>query len=149
MQISDSLSDRRIIAGCQLLCRINPLCWPCLCWFFLQVRCLYNMVQFNTILYTALQLLWHYIYPYMYSQKTPHSSPVRVSYRVSFVRIFKKCYRITAAPYCICIFIILQHWNSADHWIHPSWKTRTPVWWIPWLPNNINGLVQERCKFSA
>ena len=38
-------------------------------------RCRYNVVQYNAIIHTALQLLMHYINPNMHSQKIPYTSP--------------------------------------------------------------------------
>ena len=57
------------------------------------VECRYNAVQYNMILFTALQrqrLKW---------KKTPHTS--RARYGVSFVRIWEKMDRVLTAPHCI------------------------------------------------
>ena len=36
------------------------------------------------------------------SQQTPHTSPSRASYGVSFVKILEKTDRVITAPHCIC-----------------------------------------------
>ena len=61
----------------------------------------YNAVQNNVILYTLLQWQRRYINQSLYSQKTPHISPSRVSYGVSIMRILKKIDRIIMASHCI------------------------------------------------
>ena len=39
------------------------------------------------------------------SQQTPHTSPSRASYGVSFVTILEKTDRVITAPHCICICV--------------------------------------------
>ena len=57
------------------------------------------------------------------SQQTPHNSPVRASYGVSFVRILKKIYRVITAQHCNHHMFILWPHNERDgvsnHW-HPD-----------------------------
>ena len=61
--------------------------------------------------------------------KTPHSSPMRVSYGVSVVRIWDKL-AVEMAPYCIMFNPMLSalFWSW---WVHHCWKwTRTLwIWW--------------------
>ena len=59
------------------------------------VGCRYNAVQYDMILYTALQLARQNINQGKNPQKTPHSSPIRANYGVTFVRISKKIDVIT------------------------------------------------------
>ena len=65
----------------ELLCKkIWPICNT--------VECLYNMVQYNVIFQTALQLFTYYLDHSSYSQKTPYISPSRATYGLSIVGIF-------------------------------------------------------------
>ena len=65
------------------------------------VECLYNAVQFTTILFMALRWQEQNLNHTLTSQHTPHSSPVRAMYGVSIVRILKKIDRVITAPLCI------------------------------------------------
>ena len=47
------------------------------------------------------------------SQKTPHTSPLRASYGMSFVSILMKNDRVIKGFYCICcIYAIGCHWDD-------------------------------------
>ena len=65
------------------------------------VECRYNAVKFVTILHSALQWQWQNVSQTLDSQNTPHTSPSRASYGVSFVSILEKIDRVLMAPYCI------------------------------------------------
>ena len=65
-----------------------------------KVKCCYNTVQFITILHTALQWQWQKVYQILESQQTPHTSPSRVSYGVSIVRIWEEIDRLITEPHC-------------------------------------------------
>ena len=54
------------------------------------VECRYNMVQFITILNTALRWQQQNLNQTSNSQQTPHTSPSRVSYEVSVMRYWRK-----------------------------------------------------------
>ena len=62
----------------------------------------YNVVQNNMTLHTSVHWMGQNIDQSLNSQKTCHSSPVRSSYKVSFMRIFLKTDRVMTAPHCIC-----------------------------------------------
>ena len=42
------------------------------------------------------------------SQKTPHTSPLRASYGMSFVSILMKNDRVIKGFYCICLVLLLS-----------------------------------------
>ena len=65
------------------------------------VECRYNAVQYCKILHEWLQELRQNINQMLDPQKTPHTSPLRASYRVSFVNICEKIDRAITAPHCI------------------------------------------------
>ena len=50
---------------------------------------------------TALQWVRHYLKQSVDSQKTPHTSPLRASYGVSVVRMFKKIDCVITALHCV------------------------------------------------
>ena len=58
------------------------------------------------ILHTALQFQLQNIHQTLNSQKTPHSSPSRASYGVSFVRIWEKIDRFITTPHRIGVSVI-------------------------------------------
>ena len=63
----------------------------CLYTYHYTVECCYNMVQYNMIIHTSLQeLLRQNINHRRNPQKTPHTSPWRVSYGVSFINFLEK-----------------------------------------------------------
>ena len=64
------------------------------------VECRYNMIQlYDIILHKWFQFPRHNINHSMNLQKTPHTSPSRASYVVSFVRIFKKIDHVITTLY--------------------------------------------------
>ena len=65
------------------------------------VECRYNAVQYIMILHTTIQRQEQNINKISKSQKTPHITPLRASYRVSVVRILQNIDRVIKAPYCI------------------------------------------------
>ena len=65
------------------------------------VECHYNMVQYCKILHKYLQELRQDIYQMLDSQNTPHTSPLQMSYGVSFVNICEKIEGVTSARHCI------------------------------------------------
>ena len=64
------------------------------------VECSYNTVKFVTILHSALRWQWQNESQTLDSQKTPHSSPSRPSYRMSFVRTLEKIDCVITTPHC-------------------------------------------------
>ena len=58
------------------------------------------MIQFIMILNTALRYQWQKVNHILESQQTLHSSPSRVSYVVSFVRILEKIDRVITSLHC-------------------------------------------------
>ena len=64
------------------------------------VVCLYNTVQYNTILHTSVRWLRLNINESWDRQKTPHTSPSRARYGVSFVKILEKIDRVITVPHC-------------------------------------------------
>ena len=65
------------------------------------VECRYNVVQFITILPSALWWQQQNVNQTPNSrQQTPHTSPSRASYGVSIVRILEKIDRLITAPHC-------------------------------------------------
>ena len=105
-------------------------CCALLCLVYSSVtgRCCYNMVKYNMILDTTLQWLRLKLKQSFNLQKTPHISPWRVSYGLSFVRILEKIDCIIMAPHCIkyswdlfthmhqnC-FTGSEHVVSSTHW---------------------------------
>ena len=56
-----------------------------------------------------------------HSRKTPHISPLRVSYGVSFVRILKKIDRVITAPYCIYDLNLVITVAADVLETHPTW----------------------------
>ena len=69
------------------------------------------LIQYSAVItrcdikwYCRQQWLMQNISLYLFSQKTPHISPLWASYGVSIVRILEKIDRVITAPHCICIF---------------------------------------------
>ena len=61
----------------------------------------YRAVQHNMLLHMVRKWLKHSMLQRIYSQTTPHISPSRASYGVSFMRIRVKIDRVITAPHCI------------------------------------------------
>ena len=61
--------------------------------------------EYNAIFHAALYWLLQDINPSLSSQKTLHSSPSRVSYGVSIVRILEKTDHVITASQCICYWM--------------------------------------------
>ena len=72
-------------------------------------ECHYNAVQFITILPSALRWQQQNVNQTSKSQHTPHTSPLRASYRVSILKIWEKINRVITAPHCTSVML---HW----HW---------------------------------
>ena len=68
------------------------------------VACRYNVVQHNVILHMVWQWLRKNMNQRLYSQKTPHISPSRASYGVSFVRIWMQNESVITASHSIAIY---------------------------------------------
>ena len=64
----------------------------------------YSAAQHNMSLRMLQKWLRQNTHQRLYSQKTPHISPSRASYGVSFVRIWVKIDRVITAPYCIFFY---------------------------------------------
>ena len=66
------------------------------------VECHFNVINCITISHKTLP--WHRqnINQTLNSQKTPHVSPLLVSYRVSIVRMWEKIDRVMTASHCMC-----------------------------------------------
>ena len=64
----------------------------------------YSAVQHNMILHMVQQWLRQNMLQRLYSQKTPHTSPSRASYGVSFVSNGVTIDRIITASHCMCFF---------------------------------------------
>ena len=69
----------------------------------------YSVVQRNMILHMVLQWLRQNMHQSLYSQKTHHTSPLQVSYGVSFVRIWVKIDCVIRAPHCPWHF---NYWST-------------------------------------
>ena len=78
----------------QLFVRISLTSWSL-------VECHYNVVQFIMIFHMTLRWQQQDVYQTWTSQQTPHTSPSRVSYGESIVRIWGKTDCVITAPYCI------------------------------------------------
>ena len=82
------------------------------------------------------------------SQKTPHTSPLRASYGMSFVSILMKNDRVIKGFYCICWFwsnayqVLIHYGTIICH--------NVPKLCLYWTKiGNIDWLVHERCNSSA
>ena len=104
------------------------------------VECRYNAIGFIPILHTALLWQQQNINQTSNSQQTPHSSPSRVSYGVSIMRILKKIVRVITAPQCcnsnlstIIISIHIYHYKlvySTTHVIQINFcYPHLQAWW--------------------
>ena len=78
----------------------------------------YNKVQYNMILYTWLQRLGQNMNVSINPQKTPHNSPWRVSYGMSFVMILEKIDRVITAPRCSSTLMKITIWWRGDSDVH-------------------------------
>ena len=67
------------------------------------------VVQYNMILDASLQWQMQNINQAMSPQKTPHTSPWRVSYGVSFVRMVEKIDHVIMVPHCIWFSLHKYH----------------------------------------
>ena len=65
------------------------------------VGCRYNAVKYCKISHEKLQELKQNINQMPDPQKTPHTSPLRASYGVSFANICEKIDRVITVPHCI------------------------------------------------
>ena len=63
------------------------------------------------------------------SQKTPHTSPLRASYGMSFVSILMKNDRVIKGFYCMCISHVEKNLGLAPHDIMDLGQH----WFISWL----------------
>ena len=107
------------------------------------VGCCYNMVKYIMILQCALQWRQQDMNHPVNSQKSPHNLPCRVSYGVSFVRIWEKIYRIiTSLQYVenwgqyVILFRNIS-WIALTHWCQWPLSVRdraTLTLSLPWLP---------------
>ena len=98
-EVSDRLSYRRWSDGLCCLGYVFILYWKFLWWERANtmqntVECRYNAVQYCKLLHNWLQELRQNIDQILDPQKTPHTSPSRVSYGVSFVNICEKIDRV-------------------------------------------------------
>ena len=69
------------------------------------------------------------------SQKTPHTSPLRASYGMSFVSILMKNDRVIKGFYCIVI---------RSQWVKAKWHHTASVTLL--IVGSSNGLLPVRCK---
>ena len=73
------------------------------------------------------------------SQKTPHTSPLRASYGMSFVSILMKNDRVIKGFYCTTCssalnLEILTHWPLRDmNEILRNFQANFTVWWLRYL----------------
>ena len=95
---------------------LNDAIW----WLWYTVECRYNTVTFVKILHSTLRWQWQNISQTLDSQKTPHTSPLRASSGVSFVRILEEIDRVITAPHCNC-----DAWTSDDS--HVCWAIGSTV----------------------
>ena len=86
------------------------------------VKCRYNSVQYNIILHTSMQWLSLKLNETLNPQKTPHISPWRASYRMSFVLDFDDIDLVITAPHCLQMFL-----NTAFVLCNSIWVV-IPVW---------------------
>ena len=56
------------------------------------------------------------------SQKTPHTSPLRASYGMSFVSILMKNDRVIKGFYCMCIFVS-EAGTGIEEWMNNLYPT--------------------------
>ena len=63
------------------------------------VECHYNVIQYNMIMHTSLLWLSQNINESLNPQKTPHISPYRANYGVSFVMILVKIDHVITTPH--------------------------------------------------
>ena len=82
---------------------------------FRTVKCRYNAVQYNMSWHKSLQELRQNTNQRLNPQKTPHTSPSRASYAVSFVTILDKIDCVMTALHCIFIF---DHYQFIAPWWH-------------------------------
>ena len=80
------------------------------------VECRYNAVQYNMILHTSLQKLGQNINHWLKPQKTPHTSPWRASYGMSFVNILDKIGRVITAPHSTWIYFVYTMAQLSEGW---------------------------------
>ena len=73
------------------------------------VKHCYSVVQHNMILHMVPQRLRQSMHQRLYSQKTPHTSPSRASYGMSFVRIWVTIDSVIRAPHCTWHF---NYWST-------------------------------------
>ena len=102
-------------------CRVvnsNGICKPWNCsskphkGFNNTVKCCYNAVWYNMILDTSLQELRQNINHRLNPKKTPHTSPWRARYGVSFVNILEKIDRLITTLHCRSPFSL----NNTSPW---------------------------------
>ena len=82
----------------------------------------YIAVIYNTILHTELRLQWYNFDQTLHSRTSPHISPSRASYGVSFARCLKKCDRDLSIAQRIpvpnrrqAVFLMLQYHVTLYH----------------------------------
>ena len=93
---------------CHVFGQFAVIDFSCLCRFVSTVECCYNMVRYDMLLHTVLQLLKHNTNPRLNSLKTPHISPSRASYG----RLLWGCWRkstVVMAPHCIVYSLESEH----------------------------------------
>ena len=98
------------------------------------IECHYNAVQFITISHMALWWQQQNINETSNSQQTPHTSPSRVSYGVSIMRILKKIDHVTMALDCNSNILSRRALRNCGN-MHMlkidevSWCQFCPHWW--------------------
>ena len=92
--------------SCLRLNRCSAGPWPPI---LIQWNAVITWSSINRILLTSLQALWQNVKQRLNPQKTPHRSPVRVSYGVSLVNIFDNIDRV------IWRHRISLHWRHNGH----------------------------------
>ena len=84
-----------------------------------RVRCHCNWVQYNMIFYISQEWLRQIVNQNLNTHKTPHISPYRASYGVSFMRILDKIDHVVIAQHCSIIHGILDsNHDGVIKWKH-------------------------------
>ena len=104
--------------------RATSSIYVCICMNLHQytVECRYNAVHHTIILHTSMQWLSLKVNETLNPQKTPHISPWRASYRVSFVLDFDDIDLVITAPHCLQMFLNAAFVRCSSIWVV------SPVW---------------------
>ena len=97
-----------------------------------------SSIYYNIIVYSAATTLTE-LSQSLNSQKTPHSSSIRVRYGVSFMGIWEKIDCVITAPCCLCMWlalegsrlsVIVRFHMALNIAIIPTWECPSPDYWL-------------------